>query len=63
MDAETPDRDRLTMFRRLQLCARGPPAEEIDILRSEIHRRLTKLQNLLDPIGVVRMAMREANPQ
>ena len=62
MDAETPDRNRLTMFRRLQLCRRGLPAEEIDILRSEIHRHLTKLQNLIDPIGVVRMAVRQTYP-
>src|SRR5678815_2757267 len=62
MDTETPDRNRLTIVRRLQLSTGRPPAEEIDILRSEIHRRLTKLQDLLDPIGMVRMAVCEANP-
>ena len=36
MDAETPNRNCLTMFRRLQLCHGGPPAEEIAILRSLI---------------------------
>src|SRR5436853_7126017 len=50
--AQAPDRDRLTIFRLLQLCTGWPPAEEIDILRSEIHRRLTKLQNLVNPVGM-----------
>src|SRR4026207_139743 len=62
MDTEAPDRNRLPIVRRLQLSTGRPPAEEIDILRSEIHRRLTKLQDLLDPIGMVRRAAWEATP-
>ena len=62
MDAEAPGRNCLAMFRRLQLCSGRLPAEKIHILRSKIHRHVTMLQNLLDPIGVIRMAMREANP-
>src|SRR5438552_9501902 len=60
--AQAPDRDRLTIFRLLQLCTGWPPAEEIDILRSEIHRRLTKLQNLVNPVGMICMAVRQTNP-
>src|SRR5688572_15788174 len=61
MDAETPNLNHLTLFRRLQLCTGRPPTEEIDILRSKIDRHLTKFQNLIDPIGMVRMTVCEAN--
>src|SRR5262245_7139030 len=62
MYAETPDRNHLTIFRCLQMRTRGLPAEEIDIPHPKIYRHLATLQNLIDPICMVRMAVRKTNP-
>ncbi len=60
-DAETSDRDDLSIVRGSKTILRRFPMQETDIVRSQIDRNFPPCQEFLNPLCVVRMPMCEAD--